>query len=696
VLSRGHLGENLNWLLVFAGGWEMDRMDLRPIFSTQCVEATLLGSLLSVTVLVALFFYLNRYTKRNYFTIWATAWLFYGLWLTLKLTAPNASTESTYSLAELLCIETSAVFLLWGSFRFLRVPTPQRLMGLFIGFLYVWSYSAPKLFESAWLVTVPCFALIGLASIIAGTSFVSFREHRRFVGASLLTLGFLLWGVYLLAYPFVQEKETATGAAFLFSAAVQLFIAVSMIILVLEEVRSTNDAFVDEIESVKAERQALEAKVQTSEQQMRTLFADATLKAETQRAYEELRAAHHKVVEQERLSVLGQIASGMAHDINNALTPLIGFSEILLDHEPRLPGELIDPLKYIRKAGKDIESIVGRVRQFYRGRSEHETFGKINLNCIIQDAVQSARTRWLEQTHPPGISMAFALHLDNTAPEIEGSEPELLEVINQLLLNAIDATPEGGTIEILSELVDSHGGPVGIESGPCALVEVRDHGIGMDATTRKRCIEPFFSTKRGGHSGLGLSLVYGAVQRHEGSMEITSEPSEGTAVRLFFPTKLRPSCPRLPAASTAPIGRLRVLCIDDEPLVRRLLKDVLEIYGHNVEVVDSGRAGIAAFQKAHSSANHFHVVITDLGMPDLDGRQVVLAIKRVSPETPMVALTAWATMLDPNDPLIKQVEAVLQKPLSMAQLEAVLRRVGPGMSPCQRELDSHPPLDAAV
>src|SRR5206468_4644568 len=133
---------------------EMDRIDLKPIFSPQCLEATLLVSLLSVTVLVTLFFYLNRYTKRNYFTIWGAAWLFYGLWLTLKLTTAGAASNSLISFARMLCIETSAVFLLWGSFRFLRVPTPQRLMGLFIAFLYVWSFVAPKLFDNPLLVRV--------------------------------------------------------------------------------------------------------------------------------------------------------------------------------------------------------------------------------------------------------------------------------------------------------------------------------------------------------------------------------------------------------------------------------------------------------------------------------------------------------------------------------------------------------------
>jgi signal transduction histidine kinase/FixJ family two-component response regulator len=651
-------------------------MDLETIFSSQCVEATLLVSLLSVTVLVTLFFYLNRYTKRNYFTIWATAWLFYGLWLTLKLTTPGTSPDSLVSLAKLLCVETSAVFLLWGSFRFLRVPTPQRLMGLFIIFLYVWSYAAPKLFDNPLLVTVPCFALIGLASVTAGASFVSFREHRRFVGANLLTLGFFLWGGYLFAHPFVQDVETVMGGTFFFSAAVQLFIAVSMIILVLEEVRSTNDTIVDEIESVKADRAVLQAKVQTSEQQMRTLFADANLKEEIQRAYEELRAAHHIVVEQERLGVLGQIASGMAHDINNALTPLIGFSEILLEHGPKLPGQLRDPLHYIHKAGRDIEGIVGRVRQFYRGRGEQENFSQVNLNALIRESAQTARARWQEQTPRPGISFDLDLDLGGDLPPIEGSEGELKEVLNQLIANSVDASPQGGPIEISSRVLNHSTDPSGSESARKVVVEVRDYGVGMDTVTRKRCLEPFFSTKRAGHSGLGLSLVYGAIQRHDGSMEIQSEPSQGTTVRLFFPTNLRPNTPQPGATPGRPAGRLRILCIDDEPLVRRLLKDVLEIYGHTVEVADGGLTGIAAFQKAQASGRLFQVVITDLGMPDIDGRQVIQAIKHASPETPIIALTAWASLLDPNDTVRSEVQAVLQKPLSMAQLEAVLRRIG--------------------
>jgi signal transduction histidine kinase/FixJ family two-component response regulator len=649
-------------------------MPLQTFFAAQCLQTALLGSLLSVAVLVALFFYLNRYTQRNYFTIWATAWMFYGLWLVIKLTVPEGDLNSFSSFAKLLCIETSAVFLLWGGFRYLNLQTPQTLMGLFLGFLYVWSFVAPHFFDNILHVEVPCFSLIGAGSIMAGVSFVAFSEHRRFVGANLLTVGFLIWGIYLVAYPFLQQTQNSIGTAFFFSAAVQLFIAVSMIILVLEEVRYNNDSIVDEIETVKAEREKLKAKIQTSEQEMRTLYGDAHLKEQLQSAYEELRATHKAVVEQERLSVLGQIASGMAHDINNALTPLIGFSELLIENGPNLPDGLHEPLSFIRKSGKDIERIVGRVRQFYRRRSNEEPFSRLDLNILLREAVSNI---WPTGAGTPALKsfVDINLQLEENLPEINGSADELREVFRQLLSNAVDAMPEGGAIQIRTALV-AQGPAFDSVSGRRVMVEVRDQGKGMDAATRQRCIEPFFTTKGPRFSGLGLSLVYGAMQRHDGTLEIESDVNQGTRIILrFLPGEQQPRKNELldlpPVSAT-----LRLLCVDDEPLVLKLLKDVLEMYGHNVQVASSGSAGIQAFKEAMHQEMAFQVVITDLGMPDVDGCKVVNAIKELSPATPVILLTGWGSFLDQNEEVLQRVDAVLKKPLSMAQLEAVLRRIG--------------------
>src|SRR6202142_2038927 len=180
-------------------------------FSQQYLRAAVMVSLLSVWLLVGLFCYLNYYTKREYFTVWTAAWLFYALWLTLGFNVQDATTESAESIIFKLkqcCVAISAVFLLWGSLRFLTIPVPQRLFGLFMLFLLVWTFVGPHFLSTALAPKVrmlemqlPVFMLLGLGSVFAGGCFFRLRKRMPFVGAGLLSLGFLLWGVYLGRYP---------------------------------------------------------------------------------------------------------------------------------------------------------------------------------------------------------------------------------------------------------------------------------------------------------------------------------------------------------------------------------------------------------------------------------------------------------------------------------------------------------------
>ena len=161
------------------------------------MRAALVVSLLSIWVLVFLFYYLNRYTKRRYFTVWTAAWLFYALWLTLGLSAPSRDPASFMMIARQWCVGISAVFLLWGSLAFLEIAVNQRLFGLFMGFLMAWSCVSPQVTSDPLLIQMPIFLLIGMSSIFAGASFYRLRKRRQFVGVGLLFFGFLLWGVYL-------------------------------------------------------------------------------------------------------------------------------------------------------------------------------------------------------------------------------------------------------------------------------------------------------------------------------------------------------------------------------------------------------------------------------------------------------------------------------------------------------------------
>ena len=235
------------------------------VFAREYLRAALLVSLLSVWLLVGLFYYLNRFTRREYFTVWTAAWLFYALWLTLSLTVQSAPTGSLLFMLKQWCVSISAVFLLWGSLRFLGLPVRQTLFGLFMLFLLVWTFVSPQILANPVEIQLPVFILLGLGSVFAGVCFYRLRKRMPFVGAGMLSLGFLLWGVYLATYPLSQAYENLYSAGFFVAAVLQLFIAVSMIVLVLEEVRYKTEQMHAEIAAVRSEKDALQVKVLTTE-----------------------------------------------------------------------------------------------------------------------------------------------------------------------------------------------------------------------------------------------------------------------------------------------------------------------------------------------------------------------------------------------------------------------------------------------
>ena len=340
--------------------------DMGLVFPQEYLRAALMVSLLSVWVLVGLFFYLNRYTRREYFTIWTAAWLFYALWLTLGLRFPGAPPDSLVFMVKQCCVSISAVFLLWGSLRFLDLPVRQTSFGFFMLFLVVWTMVSPEVITNLLQIQLPIFILLGLSSLFAAVCFFRLRKQKAFVGAGMLSLGFLLWGVYLATYPLTERYGSLYSAGFFVAAVLQLFIAVSMIVLVLEEVRHNAELARAEIASVRREKEALQAKVLTAEEECQSLYDRVRLTEGTQKAYEELRRTQQSVVQQERLRALGQMASGIAHDINNALSPIMAYSELLLENLPDLAKEPRQQLRYSSQSAQDVTEIVAHMREFYR------------------------------------------------------------------------------------------------------------------------------------------------------------------------------------------------------------------------------------------------------------------------------------------------------------------------------------------
>lgn len=395
----------------------------------------------------------------------------------------------------------------------------------------------------------------------------------------------------------------------------------------------------------------------------------AQLYGALQQAYDDLRQTQHTVMQQERLRALGQMASGIAHDINNAISPVALYTESLLEREPNLSDRARGYLKTIQQAIEDVASTVARMREFYRPREPELLLARVSLNRIVAQVAELTKARWRDQAQQSGIDIELRAELAEHLPDVMAAEGEIRDAITNLVFNAVDALPKGGTL-ILRTSVD----PGATDGGPRrVLVEVSDNGVGMDEETRRRCVEPFYTTKGERGTGLGLAMVYGMVQRHSAEFEIDSAVGSGTTIRVAFAeADSRSTTESAVPATPATLAPQTVLIVDDDPLLIKSLTDILEADGHRVTAATGGQAGIDAFLGADNSERAFDIVITDLGMPYVDGRKVAAAIKARSPETPVILLTGWGKRLLADNEVPPCVDRVLSKPPRLADLRSAL------------------------
>lgn len=257
--------------------------------------------------------------------------------------------------------------------------------------------------------------------------------------------------------------------------------------------------------------------------------SQARLHLSLQEAYDELREAQQAAMQQERLRVLGQMASGIAHDINNAISPVALYTESLLARETGLSERGRAQLQTVQLAIDDVAGTVARMREFYRPSDSPAQRQPVELNQLVRQVLELTRARWRDMAQEEGISVDVQLAFGEPLPSVLAFEGEIRDAVTNLVLNAVDAMPQGGTLSLSTKAVVLDGGMAGVQ------LTVSDTGIGMDEDTRRRCLEPFFSTKGQRGSGLGLAMVYGAMQRHGAQITIDSAPGQGTAIRLIFP-----------------------------------------------------------------------------------------------------------------------------------------------------------------
>ncbi|MDB5050209.1 MAG: Histidine kinase [Fibrobacteres bacterium] len=382
-----------------------------------------------------------------------------------------------------------------------------------------------------------------------------------------------------------------------------------------------------------------------------------------QQAYEDLRRSQQAVMEQERLRALGQMASGIAHDINNAISPAALYTESILESETGLSPKAREQLQTIAHAIEDVSATVGRMREFSRKKEPMMALVPVQLNRSLQQVIDLTRARWHDTPQQRGFVIKIETELDQSLPVVMGVEGEIREAFTNLFLNAFDAMPEGGTLTLRTRVVRN----------TLVCVEVSDTGAGMDEETRRRCLEPFYTTKGERGTGLGLAMVYGVTERHGADLEIDSEVGKGTTMRLIFPVAQYAAVEAAPSpqAPAAPV-HVRVLVVDDDPLVAKVLRDTMKTDGHDVSTANGGQAGIDAFLAAQKAGAPFDVVMTDLGMPYVDGRKVAAAVKKASPATPVILLTGWGQSLLADGDMPAHVDRLLSKPPKIAELREAL------------------------
>jgi len=393
--------------------------------------------------------------------------------------------------------------------------------------------------------------------------------------------------------------------------------------------------------------------------QIGIFIENAQLFYQLKQTLKELKQAQEQIIQTEKLRAMGEMASGVAHDFNNLLAVILGNIQLLLHQFDRLsPEEIRERLKTIEQSSKDGAETVRRIQEFSGMRRDKE-FTPLSLDELMTDVIDVTQPRWKEQTQRKGIRVELTKKLGKI-PKILGNPSELREVMTNIIFNAVDAMPQGGEITISTS----------IQAEDWVEMRIADTGVGMDEEVRRRVFDPFFTTKGVTNTGLGMSVSYGIIKRHGGEILIESEPGRGTTFIIHLPTGYLNDTVDEKLVRTVPVtlgtlegGGARILVIDDEDSVRKILYQMLKAKGYEVVVASSGQEGIERFNE-----EPFDLVFTDLGMPKMSGWEVGRALKGINPTIPVALITGWGVELNKEKMKESGIDLVVSKPFNFDQV----------------------------
>jgi signal transduction histidine kinase/ActR/RegA family two-component response regulator len=372
-------------------------------------------------------------------------------------------------------------------------------------------------------------------------------------------------------------------------------------------------------------------------------------------------AQREQEIHAQKMAALGELSFGVAHNVNNTLTGILGRAQLILRNSTD-PTKVESGLELIIKSAEDGAHIIRRIQDFARQRPSRE-FEIISVAELLKDACEMTRPRW--EARSEFAPIRFAVHADCKA-YIKGDPVELREVLVNMIYNAIDAMPSGGEIRVATQ-----------ENRDRVVVHISDTGTGMGPDVKQRLFDPFFTTKGKAGTGMGLAVSFGIIRRHEGSIEVDSEPGRGTTFKISLP-KVSPALPAaeennsIEAAVSAVDDKVRVLVVDDETHVREVLIEALEAEGCEVVSAQSGEIALALYDQYQGK---FDAVFTDIGMPEMSGWELVTEIRDRSKTMPIAIISGWADAISVQTKNAVKADWVVAKPFDINKITGIAQEI---------------------
>jgi signal transduction histidine kinase/ActR/RegA family two-component response regulator len=382
-----------------------------------------------------------------------------------------------------------------------------------------------------------------------------------------------------------------------------------------------------------------------------------TSAAQAEHAERERMREHY--AQMEKLSALGELASGVAHNFNNTLTGILARAQLMLE-----ASEMKDVrrgLRIIIQTAEDGAKTVKRIQDFARQRRDQD-FVRIDVDQLMLEVAEITRPRWKDHAEAANVHIKLVRQIGSNAL-IMGDAGELREVLVNMVFNAVDAMHDGGTLTLSTQ-----------DAGDDVVLTVSDTGTGMAEEVRSRIFDPFFTTKGKAGMGLGLSVSYGIIRRHEGSVDVESEIGRGTTFRMRFPVVGESDTQSLSDTGPLPVSRadgsLRILVVDDEDYVRELLADILEREGCEVVLAGEGREALTLFD-----AQGFDAVFTDVGLPGMSGWELARAVRERDGQLALAVITGWGDTVTAEEQSAAQADWVVPKPFTVERIAGLVDEI---------------------